>query len=175
MVVDGLRTCPDLIMVLTYPGRSSGVPSSRALIYPFSPPPFPWHVMAAATRLQCSTRDIEIVVGNYVSGIISLTRSGWICAGRNTPQLQWPTNPKYTGLWQQGKRLPLEWGVARDGSHIYNHIQSKYRLELTYMGICSKKLHLQSYVEMLCSKTGYFGLLGNNHILFIILLYIIKG
>ena len=39
---------------------------------------------------------------------------------------------------------------------------------------CSEKLHLQSYLEMLWSKTGYFGLLGNNYILFIILLYLIK-
>ena len=29
---------------------------------------------------------------------------------------------------------------------------------------CSKKLHLQSYLDMLCSKTGYFGILGNKHI-----------
>ena len=28
---------------------------------------------------------------------------------------------------------------------------------------CSEKLHLQSYLEMLWSKTGYFGLLGNKH------------
>ena len=39
---------------------------------------------------------------------------------------------------------------------------------------CSKKLHIQSYLEMLWSETGYFGLLGNNIILFIILLYLIK-
>ena len=39
---------------------------------------------------------------------------------------------------------------------------------------CSDKLHLQSYLEMLWSKTGYFGLLGNKHILYIILLYIIE-
>ena len=39
---------------------------------------------------------------------------------------------------------------------------------------CSEKLHLQSYLDMLWSKTGYFGLLRNNRILFIILLYIIK-
>ena len=39
---------------------------------------------------------------------------------------------------------------------------------------CSKKLHLQSYLEMLWSETGYFGLLGNNFILFIILLYLIE-
>ena len=37
--------------------------------------------------------------------------------------------------------------------------------------LCSKKLHLQSYLEMLWSEMGYFGLLGNNLILFIILLY----
>ena len=35
---------------------------------------------------------------------------------------------------------------------------------------CSDKLYLQSYLEMLWSKTGYFGLLGNNYILLIILL-----
>ena len=40
---------------------------------------------------------------------------------------------------------------------------------------CSEKLNLQSYLEMLSSETGYFGLLGNSHILFIILLYIIEG
>ena len=40
---------------------------------------------------------------------------------------------------------------------------------------CSKKLHLQSYLEMLWSETVYFGLLGNNLILFIILLYLIEG
>ena len=39
---------------------------------------------------------------------------------------------------------------------------------------CSEKLHLQSYLEMIWSKTGYFGLLGNNYILLIILLYIIE-
>ena len=39
---------------------------------------------------------------------------------------------------------------------------------------CSDKLHLQSYLEMIWSKTGYFGLLGNNIILVIILLDIIK-
>ena len=39
---------------------------------------------------------------------------------------------------------------------------------------CTKKLHLQSYLEMLWYKTGYFGQLGNNNILFIILIYIIK-
>ena len=48
----------------------------------------------------------------------------------------------------------------------------------TYAGIstslCSKKLHIQSYLEMLCSETGYFGLLGNKHILFNILLYLIE-
>ena len=40
---------------------------------------------------------------------------------------------------------------------------------------CSKKIHLRSYLETLWPKTGYFGLLGNNHILFIILLYLIEG
>ena len=34
---------------------------------------------------------------------------------------------------------------------------------------CSNKIHLWSYLETLWSETGYFGLLGNNHILFIIL------
>ena len=29
---------------------------------------------------------------------------------------------------------------------------------------CSDKLHLQSYLEILWSKTGYFGLLGKNYI-----------
>ena len=38
---------------------------------------------------------------------------------------------------------------------------------------CSVKLHLQSYLEMLWSETGYFGPLRNNLILFIILLYLI--
>ena len=40
--------------------------------------------------------------------------------------------------------------------------------------VCSEKLHLQSYLEILESKTGYFGLLGNNIILVIILLDLIK-
>ena len=40
---------------------------------------------------------------------------------------------------------------------------------------CSDKLHLLSYLEMLWSETGYFGLLGDNYILFIILLYLIEG
>ena len=31
---------------------------------------------------------------------------------------------------------------------------------------CSKKLHIQSYLEMLWSKTEYFGLLGNNQIFY---------
>ena len=39
---------------------------------------------------------------------------------------------------------------------------------------CSEKLHLQSYLDMLWSKTVYFGLLGNNLIMFIILLYLIE-
>ena len=39
---------------------------------------------------------------------------------------------------------------------------------------CSEKLHLQSYLEMLGSKTGCFGLLGNNIILVMILLDIIE-
>ena len=39
---------------------------------------------------------------------------------------------------------------------------------------CSEKLHLQSYLEMLWSEKGYFGLLGNNIILVIILLDIIE-
>ena len=39
--------------------------------------------------------------------------------------------------------------------------------------LCIKKLHLWSYLETLWSETGYFGLLGYNHILFIILLYLI--
>ena len=39
---------------------------------------------------------------------------------------------------------------------------------------CSEKLHLLSYLEMLWSETGYFGLLGNNIVLFIILLGIIE-
>ena len=40
---------------------------------------------------------------------------------------------------------------------------------------CSEKLHLQSYLKMLWSKMRYFGLLGNNYIFFIILLYLIRG
>ena len=40
--------------------------------------------------------------------------------------------------------------------------------------LCSEKLHLQSYLEMLWSERGYFGLLLNNIILFIILLYLIE-
>ena len=40
---------------------------------------------------------------------------------------------------------------------------------------CRKKLHLRSYLETVWSETGYFGLLGNNCILFIVLLYIIEG
>ena len=39
---------------------------------------------------------------------------------------------------------------------------------------CSEKLHLQSYLEMLWSKTGYLRLLGNRHILYIILLYLME-
>ena len=39
---------------------------------------------------------------------------------------------------------------------------------------CSEKLHLQSYLEMLGSKTGCFGILGNNIILVIILLDLIE-
>ena len=40
---------------------------------------------------------------------------------------------------------------------------------------CSEKLHLQSYLEMLGSETGCFGILGNNIILVIILLDLIEG
>ena len=43
-----------------------------------------------------------------------------------------------------------------------------------FSDIFSEKLHLRSYLEMLWSETGYFGLLGNNLILFIILLYLIE-
>ena len=39
---------------------------------------------------------------------------------------------------------------------------------------CSEKLHLQHYLEMLWSGTGYFALLGNNIILVIILLDLIE-
>ena len=39
---------------------------------------------------------------------------------------------------------------------------------------CSEKLHLQSYLEMLGSETGCFGLLGNNNIFVIILLDLIE-
>ena len=38
----------------------------------------------------------------------------------------------------------------------------------------SEKLHHQSYLDMLGSKTGCFGLLGNNIILVIILLDLIE-
>ena len=38
--------------------------------------------------------------------------------------------------------------------------------------MCSKKLNLRSYLEAVWSKTGYFGLLGENNILFVILLYL---
>ena len=34
------------------------------------------------------------------------------------------------------------------------------------LDVCSEKLHLRFYLEMLWSKTGYFGLLGNSYILF---------
>ena len=47
-------------------------------------------------------------------------------------------------------------------------------LDVAASDTCSEKLHLQSYLEMLWSETGYFGLLGNNLILFIILLYLIE-
>ena len=40
---------------------------------------------------------------------------------------------------------------------------------------CSEKLDLQSYLEMLWSEKGYFGLLGNNHFFLINLLYCIIG
>ena len=49
--------------------------------------------------------------------------------------------------------------------------QCKFSIIGRCTGYCSKKLHLQSYLEKLWSEMGYFGLLGNNHILFIILLY----
>ena len=39
---------------------------------------------------------------------------------------------------------------------------------------CSEKLNIQSYLEMLWSEKGYFGLLGNNIILVIILLNLIE-
>ena len=38
---------------------------------------------------------------------------------------------------------------------------------------CSKKLHLQSYLDMLWSETGYFGLLGNN-LIFLLSYYILS-
>ena len=39
---------------------------------------------------------------------------------------------------------------------------------------CSYKLHLQYYLETVWFETGYFVLFGNNHILFITLLYLIE-
>ena len=56
---------------------------------------------------------------------------------------------------------------------LQNHI--RYILPSTNFLLCgcSKKWHLLSYLEMLCSKKGHFGLLWNTYILFIILLYLI--
>ena len=63
-----------------------------------------------------------------------------------------------------------EWGAL--GSRILLPSAITYELKIN---IYSDKLHLQYYLEMLLSEMGYFGLLGNNFILFIILLYIIEG
>ena len=38
----------------------------------------------------------------------------------------------------------------------------------------SDKWHIWSLIELLWSERGYFGILGNTHILFIILLYPLK-
>ena len=55
--------------------------------------------------------------------------------------------------------------------HVTSIVRETIRRPQNY---CSKKLHLQSYLEMLWSKTGYFGLLGNNIIFVIILLDLIE-
>ena len=54
-----------------------------------------------------------------------------------------------------GVTLPIDIGYK------YNAWKVLYFI-VTYT--CSNKLHLWYYLEMLWSKTGYFGLLGNNHI-----------
>ena len=58
-------------------------------------------------------------------------------------------------------------------SFLFNMPLEKVLLSL--IGYCGEKLHLQSYLEMLWSETGYFGLSGNNLILFNILLYFIEN
>ena len=68
--------------------------------------------------------------------------------------------------------------VANDGQELIT-IDDIYQFnEKSLEGLCwvfSEKLHIQSYLESLWSEMRYFGLLGNNHILFIILLYRIEG
>ena len=79
---------------------------------------------------------------------------------------------QYLSSWKFKKSyriITLGEDIVFGGSPESWHI---FYVELT--SICSVKLHLQSYLEMLWSETGYFGLLGNKHILYIILLYPIE-
>ena len=74
-------------------------------------------------------------------------------------------NPNNEGTYHKLSMVP---------SYISSN-KSGYKVHIKWGDTFSEKLHLQYYLEMLWSKTGYFELLGNNHILFIILLYPIEG
>ena len=73
----------------------------------------------------------------------------------------------------------VTWGVAiewdhQNVGHMNKKVFLKWEMIVSCQG-CSDKLHLWSYLDTVWLKTGYFGLLGNNHILFIILLHLTKG
>ena len=74
-----------------------------------------------------------------------------------------PTNPKYMGLCQQGKSLPLEGGMGGDCAKEGNHLRRKERLVLTSMGIWE----CLSYVPLVGSLSLIFSLLIHiqNHMM----------
>ena len=91
-------------------------------------------------------------------------------------QIQYTQNIDSRFLWPYTGWM---WCVAITGIHYYNTRSSLprrlYCILSSLVQYFSKKIHLWSNLDTLWAKTGYFGLLGNNHILFIILSYLIEG
>ena len=109
---------------------------------------------------------IYVKVISYVERKDALNTFQWSHAKLNlpgdescTPKLPWVTKVRSDG------HLASELFIYVDDSRIIAHSE--------LVCWCSEKLHLQSYLEILWSETGYFGLLGNKHSLYIILSYLI--
>ena len=91
--------------------------------------------------------------------VIRLTMWGWIWRGTMTrrgrmgPPSRLLMPRYYSSLWV---RPPWLLSMLIIGWWCFNPRTSD-------MG-CSEKLHLRSYLEMLWSEIGYFGLLGNTYI-----------